>query len=558
MRKQQNMGTLRVLPLGGLNEIGKNMTVFEYRDEIIIVDCGLSFPEDDMLGIDIVIPDFSYLHANRSKIKAIFITHGHEDHIGALPYFLKQFSDVPVYGARLSLGLIENKLKEHGIKARMMDVTNGDVIKLGSFTVEIIRMTHSIPGAAALAIKTPLGTVFHTGDFKIDYTPLDGPPMDFQRLATIGGRGVLLMMADSTNAIKPGYTRSEKTVGETVDTIFEQAESRIIIATFASNVYRVQRIIDAAAKNGRKVAVSGRSMVNVVNKATELGYMKIPKGTLIDISKIRSLRDDEIVIVTTGSQGEPMSALTRMANSEHKMIQVKAGDTIVFSSNPIPGNEKPVSTIINKLCEKGAHIYNSDVADIHVSGHANAEELKLMQSLIKPKYFLPVHGEYRHLIAHRDIAVGMGVRPENTFVMENGDALEFSAAGVKKYDKMASTGSILVDGLGVGDVGNIVLRDRKMLSEGGLIIVVAAVSKQTGLVCTDPEIISRGFVYVRESEDLIEAARTAVKTRLHKMENDGVKDWSALKNGIKDELRDFIFRKTKRNPVILPIFIEVN
>ena len=557
MRRQLNTGTLKVIPLGGLNEIGKNMTVFEYKDEIIIVDCGLCFPEDEMLGIDIVIPDFAYLHKNREKIKAMFITHGHEDHIGALPYFLKQFSEVPVYGARLSLGLIENKLKEHGISARLMDVTNGDIIKVGSFSVEVIRMTHSIPGAAAFAIRTPVGTVFHTGDFKIDYTPLDGDPINFQRLAQIGGEGVLLMMADSTNAIKRGYTQSERMVGETVDTIFEQAESRIIIATFASNVYRVQRIIDAAAKNGRKVAVSGRSMVNVVAKATELGYMKIPKGVLVDIGKIRSLKDNEIVIITTGSQGEPMSALTRMANSEHKMIQVKEGDTIIFSSNPIPGNEKPVSAIINKLCEKGAKVFHSDVADIHVSGHASSEELKLIQSLIRPKYFMPVHGEYRHLLAHRKIAEDMGLADENIFIMETGDMLEFNSEGVKRTEKAVPSGSILVDGLGVGDVGNIVLRDRKMLSEGGLIIVVAAISKETGRICTSPEIISRGFVYVRESEDLIEAAREAVKNRLEKLEDDGINDWAVLKNGVKDELRDFIFKQTKRSPVILPIFIEV-
>ncbi len=557
MRKQNNKGTIKIIPLGGLNEIGKNMTVFEYKDEIIIVDCGLCFPEDEMLGIDIVIPDFSYLQKNRNKIKAMFITHGHEDHIGALPYFLKNFANVPVYGARLSLGLIENKLKEHGIKATLMDVTNGDVIKVGSFTVEVIRMTHSIPGTAAFAIKTPLGCILHTGDFKIDYTPLDGDPINFQRLATLGGEGVMLLMADSTNATKRGFTPSERNVGVTLDNIFAEAESRIIIATFASNVYRVQRIIDAAVKNGRCVAVSGRSMVNVVATASELGYMKIPKGALVDINKVRGMDDDKIVIITTGSQGEPMSALTRMANSEHKMIQVKKGDTIIFSSNPIPGNEKPVSTIINRLCEKGAHVIHSDVADIHVSGHASEEELKLIQSLIKPKYFMPVHGEYRHLQAHAKIAENMGLAKENIFMMENGDVLEISQKGAVKTDKTVASGNILVDGLGVGDVGNIVLRDRKLLSEGGLIIVVAAISKETGLVCTNPEIISRGFVYVRESEDLIEAARSAVRELLEKYQREGVKDWSVLKNGVKDELRNFIYKQTKRNPVILPIFIEV-
>jgi len=557
LRKQNNKGTIKIIPLGGLNEIGKNMTVFEYKDEIIIVDCGLCFPEDEMLGIDIVIPDFSYLQKNRNKIKAMFITHGHEDHIGALPYFLKNFANVPVYGARLSLGLIENKLKEHGIKATLMDVTNGDVIKVGSFTVEVIRMTHSIPGTAAFAIKTPLGCILHTGDFKIDYTPLDGDPINFQRLATLGGEGVMLLMADSTNATKRGFTPSERNVGVTLDNIFAEAESRIIIATFASNVYRVQRIIDAAVKNGRCVAVSGRSMVNVVATASELGYMKIPKGALVDINKVRGMDDDKIVIITTGSQGEPMSALTRMANSEHKMIQVKKGDTIIFSSNPIPGNEKPVSTIINRLCEKGAHVIHSDVADIHVSGHASEEELKLIQSLIKPKYFMPVHGEYRHLQAHAKIAENMGLAKENIFMMENGDVLEISQKGAVKTDKTVASGNILVDGLGVGDVGNIVLRDRKLLSEGGLIIVVAAISKETGLVCTNPEIISRGFVYVRESEDLIEAARSAVRELLEKYQREGVKDWSVLKNGVKDELRNFIYKQTKRNPVILPIFIEV-
>lgn len=557
MRKQTNLGTVKVIPLGGLNEIGKNMTVFEYKDEIIIVDCGLCFPEDEMLGIDIVIPDFSYLHKNRKKIKAMFVTHGHEDHIGAIPYFLKNFAEVPIYGSRLTLGLIENKLKEHGLKGRLMDVTNGDIIKVGSMSVEVIRMTHSIPGSAAFAIKTPLGYILHTGDFKIDYTPLDGDPINFQRLATLGGEGVMLLMADSTNAGKRGFTASEKNVGITLDNIFAEAESRIIIATFASNVYRVQRIIDAAVKNGRHVAMSGRSMVNVVATATELGYMKIPKGVLVDISKVRSMDDDKIVIITTGSQGEPMSALTRMANSEHKMIQVKKGDTIIFSSNPIPGNEKPVSTIINKLCEKGAHVIHSDVADIHVSGHASEEELKLIHSLIKPKYFMPVHGEYRHLLAHSKIAEDMGLAKDHIFMMENGDILELTQKKATKSDKTVPSGNILVDGLGVGDVGNIVLRDRKLLSEGGLIIVVAAISKETGFVCTSPEIISRGFVYVRESEDLIEAARDAVKARLEKYKNDGVKDWSVLKNGVKDELRDFIYKQTKRNPVILPIFIEV-
>ena len=557
MRKNPNLGTVKVIPLGGLNEIGKNMTVFEYKDEIIIVDCGLSFPEDEMLGIDIVIPDFSYLQKNRKKIKAMFVTHGHEDHIGAIPYFLKSFSDVPIYASRLTLGLIENKLKEHGIRADLNDVTNGDIITAGSFRVEVIRMTHSIPGTAAFAIKTPLGTIFHTGDFKVDYTPLDGDTINFQRLATLGGEGVLLMMADSTNVMRKGFTPSEQRVGEALDSIFEETESRIIIATFASNVYRVQKIIDAAVKNGRKVALSGRSMLNVVNTASELGYMKIPKGAMIDIGKVRTMDDDKVVIITTGSQGEPMSALTRMANSEHKMIQVKKGDTIIFSSNPIPGNEKSVSSIVNKLYEKGARVINSEVADIHASGHACEEELKLIHSLIKPKYFMPVHGEYRHLYAHAKLAEDLGMKEENIFKMETGDVLEISAKSAAVTEKAVASGDILVDGLGVGDVGNIVLRDRKLLSEGGLIIVVAAISKSSGKVLTDPEIISRGFVYVRENEDLIQAARAAARQCLDRYQQQGIKDWGVLKNGVRDELRKFIFHETKRSPVILPVFIEV-
>lgn len=557
MRKQNNNYKVKIIPLGGLNEIGKNMTVFEYKNEIIIVDCGLSFPEDEMLGIDVVIPDFSYLQKNRDKIKGLFITHGHEDHIGAIPYFLKKFPEVPVYGTRLTLGLIENKLKEHGIKGMLMDVEHGSVIKKGEFKVEVLRTTHSIAGSTSLAIHTPEGVIFHTGDFKIDYTPLEGEPIDFQKLATLGGNGVLLMMADSTNAERKGFTTSERTVGETIDTIFSEAEARIIIATFASNVYRVQRIVDAAVKYGRKVAISGRSMVNVVAVASELGYLKIPKGVLIDINKLRNIKDHEIVIITTGSQGEPMSALTRMANSEHKIIQIKKGDTVIFSSNPIQGNEKTVSNIVNKLYEKGANVINSAVADIHVSGHAYQEELKLMHSILRPKFFMPVHGEYRHLLAHSDLAESLGMKKENIFMMENGKVLEVDRKSAAIHQNSVSTGNVLVDGLGVGDVGNIVLRDRKLLSEGGLIIVVAAISKATGKVASGPEIISRGFVYVRESEDLIESARAAAKARLDKYEAEGVKDWATRKNGVRDELRDFIFKQTKRSPVILPIFIEV-
>ncbi len=545
-----------MIPLGGLNEIGKNMTVLEYKDDIIIIDCGLSFPDDEMYGIDIVIPDFSYLVKNRDKIRGMIITHGHEDHIGAIPYLLQEIS-LPIYGTRLTLGLVENKLKEHNLKAKLKVVHAGDQIKMGAFLVETIRTTHSIADAICLCIDTPAGKVFHTGDFKIDYTPLEGDPIDFHRLAEIGNEGVQLLLADSTNAERKGYTPSERTVGITLENIFRSCTSRILVATFSSNIHRVQKIIDTAVQFHRKVAISGRSMVNVVNLAIDLGYVKVPAGTLVDINKIRHLKDSELVIITTGSQGEPMSALSRMATNDHKAVQIKKGDVVVLSSSPIPGNEKTISNVVNRLFEKGAEVIYSDIADIHVSGHACAEELKLIHSLLKPKYFVPVHGEYRHLRQHAIIAQELGMDKDHIFIMNNGEVLSMTRRKVERLKEDIPCQPVMVDGLGVGDVGNIVLRDRKLLSEGGLIIVVAGIERSSGEVVSGPDIISRGFVYVRESEDLIDEARRIASRRLENCRREGLRDWSAMKNAVRDDLRNFIYRKTQRNPVILPIFLEV-
>ena len=494
-KPRRSMPHLKVIPIGGLNEIGKNMTLLECDGQILIVDCGLSFPEDEMYGIDIVIPDFTYLIENSEKIVGMVITHGHEDHIGAIPYLLKKLK-LPIYGTRLTLGLVENKLKEHRIKGDLRTIEAGDKIKLGCFDIETIRTTHSIADAICLAIDTPAGMVFHSGDFKIDYTPVDGEPIDFCRLAELGKRGVTLMLCDSTNALRPGFTASEKVVGETIENIFRTAKTRIIIATFSSNVHRVQKIIENAVKVGRKVAISGRSMENVVALAIELGYLNIPEGTLVDLKMIRNIPDDKLVIITTGSQGEPMSALSRIAAGEHRSVKLKKGDMVVLSSTPVPGNEKTVSNVVNKLFEKGAEVIYSDIADIHVSGHACQEELKLLHSLIKPKFFMPVHGEYRHLIRHARLAEGLGMKKENIFILENGDILDVTKRSAHMLKEKAEADAILVDGLGVGDVGNIVLRDRKMLSESGLIIVVAAIEKESQTVVSGPDIISRGFVYV--------------------------------------------------------------
>ena len=556
-KKKRLPARVKIIPLGGLHEIGKNMTAIEFEDEILIIDCGLSFPDDDMFGIDKVIPDFSYLKYNSSKIRGLVITHGHEDHIGAVPYLIKELN-VPIYGTRLPLGLIENKLKEHNLKARMNTVTAGETFKIGKhFTIEALRITHSIADSICLAINTPAGCIFHTGDFKIDYTPVDGDPIDFARLAQIGSQGVLLMMADSTNVLRPGYTQSERVVGKTLENIFRSAERRIIIATFSSNVHRIQKIIDIARLCTRKVAISGRSMVNVVDLAVDLGYIKIPANTLVDINKTKNIPDKELVVITTGSQGEPMSALARMASNDHKSINIKRGDMVILSSTPVPGNELTVSNVVNQLIQKGAEVIYSDIADIHVSGHACREELKLMHSLIRPKYFMPVHGEYRHLSTHAELAHTLGMPMENIFLLSNGDCLTVSQKEAYKTEAVAEAEGIMVDGLGVGDVGNIVLRDRRLLSESGLIILVAAIDKYSNTIASGPDIISRGFVYVRENEDLIDEACRRAEEILEDCMEKNMKDWNGMKTAVRDGLSRFIYAKTQRSPVILPIFLEV-
>ncbi len=548
---------LKIIPLGGLNEIGKNMTVFQYEEDIFIIDCGMAFPEEELLGIDVVIPDITYLKKNLSKIKGIILTHGHEDHIGALPYVLSDVN-VPVYGTRLTLGLVENKLKEHKLNnVKLVTIAPGQIIKLGVFEIEAIRVCHSIADAVAYAISTPYGKIIHTGDFKIDFTPIDGQKMDLSRFARLGDEGVLALLADSTNVVREGYTMSESTVGETFENIFKHATARIIVASFASNVHRLQQIINAAYLNNRRVAFSGRSMVNVSNVALELGYLKLPdEDILIDIKDIDRYPENEIVVITTGSQGEPMSALARMANSEHRNMEITPGDLVILSSSPIPGNEKSVIKIINKLTKKGAHMIYESLADVHVSGHAKQEELKLMHSLIKPKYFLPVHGEYVHLDRHKRLAEELGMNSNNIFILSNGGVLEFNSKSAK-VGKSVPAGRVFIDGLGVGDVGNIVLRDRKHLSEDGLIIIVVALSSVTGEVVNGPDLISRGFVYVRESESLMDGARNIVETELNKCLGNNIKDWASLKSSVKDALSQYIYQSTKRSPMILPIFMEV-
>lgn len=547
---------IKIIPLGGINEIGKNITAIEYKEDIVIIDCGLKFPDDDMFGIDIVIPDISYLLKNSEKIKGIFLTHGHEDHIGALPYVLKQLN-VPVYGTKLTLGIVETKLKEHGLlsSTELIRVKPKDIIKLSSVSVEFIKTNHSIADSVAIAIHTPLGAVLHTGDFKIDYTPIDGEMMDFARLAEIGRKGVLVMMADSTNVERPGYTMTEKVVGETFNRLFGKANGRIIVATFASNVHRIQQIITAAQKYEKKVAVSGRSMENIVQVAIELGYLEVDKDVLVPIDQIGKYPNDKMVIITTGSQGEPMSALARMAASEHRKIAIIPGDTVIISATPIPGNEKFVSKVVNQLFKKGAEVIYDSVEKIHVSGHACQEELKLMQALVKPKFFIPVHGEYRHLKKHGELAMELGLPEKNLVICENGDVIELTRNYIKKNGSVTS-GQVFVDGLGVGDVGNIVLRDRKHLSQDGILTVVVTIEKQTGKVVSGPDIISRGFVYVRESEGLMDEAREIVRSVLKNCEERQITDWATLKSKMRDELREFLYEKTKRKPMILPIIME--
>lgn len=546
---------LRIIPIGGLEQIGMNITAFEYGDSIVVVDCGLAFPEDDMLGIDLVIPDVTYLRDNIQKVKGFVITHGHEDHIGALPYILKDIN-VPLYATKLTMGIIENKLKEHNLLrcTRRKVVTYGQSINLGQFRIEFIKTNHSIQDAAALAIYSPVGTVVHTGDFKVDYTPVFGDAIDLQRFAEIGKKGVLAMMSDSTNAERKGFTMSERTVGLTFDHLFsEHRNSRIIIATFASNVDRVQQIINSAYKYGRKVVVEGRSMVNIISTASELGYLSIPEHTLIEIDQLNNYPDEKTVLITTGSQGESMAALSRMAADIHKKVTIKPGDTVIFSSNPIPGNEKAVSRVINELSQKGANVIFQDA---HVSGHACQEELKLIYSLLKPKYAIPVHGEYRHLKANAGIAELLGIPKENIFILQSGDVLELDKEKAEVVDKI-HTGAILVDGLGVGDVGNIVLRDRQHLAEDGILIVVLTLEKRTNQLLAGPDIVSRGFVYVRESEDLMEEARQVLCETLDKCLASRNADWSKIKLVIRDTMSDFLWKRTKRRPMILPIIMDV-
>ncbi len=549
---------LKIIPLGGLNEIGKNLTVFEYGSDILIVDCGLAFPDEELFGVDLVIPDVTYLIKNKEKIRGIVLTHGHEDHIGSLPYVLREIN-VPVYGTRFTLGLVEYKLKEHNMlsSVKLNTVKRGDVIRLGCFGVEFIHSNHSIVDAMALAILTPEGPIIHTGDFKIDCTPITGTMIDLARLGEYGKSGVLALMSDSTNVERPGYTMSESTVGEAFEEIFAGAKKqRIIVATFASNIHRVQQIINAAVKHGRKVAISGRSMENVVEVAMTLGYMEVPKGTLIELDEINRYQPNQLVICSTGSQGEPMSALSRMAYSDHKRVEITSGDLIILSANPIPGNEKLVARLIDELFKRGAEVIYESLGDVHVSGHACQEELKIILGLTKPKYFIPVHGEYRHLRQHAKLAEKMGIATSNIFVMDIGKSLEIDASGAKLGNHVPS-GRVLVDGLGVGDVGNVVLRDRKHLAQDGLIVIVVTISGSTKEVVAGPDIISRGFVYVKESEDLMESVKAVVRESLEGCFANGVTDWSSLKTTIKNQLASYLRQKTKRSPMILPVIVEV-
>ena len=557
MKKKENTAAskLKIIPLGGLEQIGMNITAFEYEDSIVVVDCGLSFPEDDMLGIDLVIPDTTYLENNLDKVKGFVITHGHEDHIGALPYVLRKVS-VPIYATKLTMGIIENKLKEHNLEksTKRKVVKFGQSINLGQFRIEFIKTNHSIVDAAALAIYSPAGVVVHTGDFKVDYTPVFGDAIDLQRFAEIGKKGVLALMCDSTNAERPGFTPSEKTVGKTFDTLFaDHKNTRIFVATFASNVDRVQQIINTAYKFGRKVVVEGRSMVSIIETASKLGYLNIPDKTLIDVDQLKNYPDEQQVIITTGSQGESMAALSRMASNMHKKITIGAGDTVIFSSNPIPGNEKAVTKVINELFRKGADVIFQDT---HVSGHACQEEIKLIYTLVKPKYAIPVHGEYKHLRAQAKIVENLGIPKDDIFILSSGDVLEVSEEKARVTGKVP-VGSILVDGLGVGDVGNIVLRDRQHLAEDGILIVVMALDRVDGYLVSGPDIVSRGFVYVRESDELMDEARQLVNDTLEELLDKGVTDWGKLKTATKDVLSDYVWKKTKRSPMILPIIMEV-
>lgn len=556
MIKKENTGSVKIIPLGGLEQIGMNMTAFMYEDEIVVVDCGLSFPDDDMLGVDLVIPDVTFLKDNIDKVKGFVVTHGHEDHIGAFPYVIKDVNK-PIYATKLTMGIIETKFREHNLIAttKRKIVNYGQSIILDKFRIEFIRTNHSIADSAALAIHTPAGVIFHTGDFKVDYTPVFGEPIDLQRMGEIGKKGVLALLCDSTNVMRPGYTMSEKTVGKTFENIFdENKKNRIIVATFASNVDRVQQIINAACSHGRKVAVEGRSMVNIINVAGELGYIQIPDGTLIDTEEIKKYPDDQVTIITTGSQGESMAALSRMAASIHKKVTIKPGDVVIVSATPIPGNEKSVARLINELSMKGAKVIFQDT---HVSGHASQEEIKMMYTILKPKYSIPVHGEYRHLVKHAELAESMGIDKKNIFILSSGDVLELSEEEGKVVDTVPC-GELMVDGLGVGDVGNIVIRDRQVLSENGIVVVVLTLDKYTNQLLSGPDIVTRGFVYVRESETLIEEATDVVyHAVINCLENSNV-DWAKIKLVIKDSLGEYFWKKMKRTPMVLPIIMEVS
>lgn len=548
---------IKIIPLGGLNEIGKNMTVFECCNDMFILDCGLAFPDADMPGVDIVIPDFTYVERNRDKLRGIVLTHGHEDHIGGLAYFLKKIN-VPIYGTRLTLALVDGKLKEHGLsgKVKLNVVEPKKTVKMGCMAVEFIKVNHSIPDAVGMAIHTPAGIVVHTGDFKVDYTPIDGQAIDLARFGELGSRGVLALMAESTNAERPGYTHTERTVGESFDKLFKKAEGkRIIIATFSSNIHRVQQIINCAERYGRKIAVFGRSMINVINTAIELGYLNAPKGIIIDIETMNRYESERIVLITTGSQGEPMSALTRMAMNDHKKVNITPMDFIIISATPIPGNEKYVTRVVNQLMKSGAEVVYEAMYEVHVSGHACQEELKLMLALTKPKFFIPVHGEYKHLKKHSELALQMGIPMENIILAEIGNVIETDGNKMSVVSQVPS-GRVLVDGLGVGDVGSIVLRDRKHLSQDGLIIIVIGIEKASNTIAAGPDIISRGFVYVRESEELIVEAKRILTDTLYQCSSAELKEWNTLKGKMRDALSDYIYQKTKRSPMILPIIME--
>ncbi len=550
-------GKLQFIPLGGLGEIGKNIAALVYGNDIILIDCGLAFPEPDMPGIDLVLPDVTYLLENKDRIRGIFLTHGHEDHIGGLPYFLKQIN-VPVYGLRLTLGIVDLKLQEHQVvlHPKSRPVEPGEVIRAGNFSVEFYRVNHSIPDACGLIIRNPVGTVVHTGDFKFDHTPVDGRVADFHKLAQIGQEGVLLLLADSTNAERPGYTPSEKTVGKSLDDIISNAKGRVFVASFASQVHRVRQVVESAVRNGRHVAVVGRSMENVVHKAIEMGYLDFPPGTWMDLDAVLKEPAEKILILTTGSQGEPMSALTRMSTSDHKKVEILPGDTVIISATPIPGNEKFVARTVDNLYRRGAHVFYGSTVGIHVSGHACQEELKLMLNLVRPKFFVPVHGEYRHLVHHAQLARDVGITPSHILIGDNGNVFEFTKDTGNIVGQVPS-GKVLVDGVGVGDVGNIVLRDRKQLSNDGILIVVLGMDSQSGLMVSGPDIVSRGFVYVRESEALLDEARQRVKHALNNIEGQGLSEWSAIKSSVRDTLGRFLWEKTKRRPMILPIIMEV-